>query len=169
MRFERIGLAGRRVGEVDRPGPPVLEIRLALDHVGEHRRGSVLEVRHEDLRAGVQGVDDHLAIDRAGDLDAAVEKVGRNRRDSPVAISDRLGFGQKMRQLSGVEQFLTLHSAPEQLEPAAVEAAMEVGEETQSLFAQNFLLPGARLGMDMDSCGRAYGHSRGPPGMHGLL
>jgi DNA-binding transcriptional LysR family regulator len=36
------------------------------------RAERVLEVGHEHLRAGVQRVDDHLALDRAGDLDAAV-------------------------------------------------------------------------------------------------
>ena len=44
------------------------------------RRVRVLEVGHEHLRARVEGVDHHLAVDRAGDLDAAVLQLGRRRR-----------------------------------------------------------------------------------------
>ena len=102
--LEGVGLSARRVGEVDLAGPAVLEIGLALDHVGEHRRGGVLEVGHEDLRARVQRIDDHLAVDRAGDLDPAVEKVGRDRGDLPVAVADRFRLGEKIGQLAGVEQ-----------------------------------------------------------------
>ena len=49
--LQRIGLAGRRVGEADLAGPAVLQVRLALDHVRPRRRGGVLEVGHEHLRA----------------------------------------------------------------------------------------------------------------------
>ena len=115
--LEGIGLAARRVGEVDLPGPAVLEVGLALDHVGEHRRGGVLEVGHEDLRARVQRIDDHLAVDRAGDLDPAVEKVGRDRRDLPVAVANRSRLGKKIGQLARVEQFLALGTPRQQLEP----------------------------------------------------
>ena len=73
---ELVVLAGLRVGEVDRPLPAVLEVDLALDDVRPGRRIGVLEVGHEHLRAGVERVDDHLAVDRAGDLDPAVEQVG---------------------------------------------------------------------------------------------
>ena len=37
----------------------------------------------------VERVDDHLAIDRPGDLDAAVLQIVRNRRDGPVAHRER--------------------------------------------------------------------------------
>ena len=63
----------------------VAQVRLAVDEVRPGRRVRVLEVRHEDVRARVERVDDHLAVDRAGDLDAAVEQVGGERRHGPVA------------------------------------------------------------------------------------
>ncbi len=95
--LERVGLAAGRVGEVDLSGPTVLQVGLALDHVGEDGRGRVLEIGHEHFGAGIQRVDDHLAIDRAGDLDPAVEKVSRDLGDRPVALADRFCLGEKVR------------------------------------------------------------------------
>ncbi len=49
------------------------------DDVGPGRRERVLEVGHEDARAGVERVDRHLGLGRPGDLAAAVVQVGRRR------------------------------------------------------------------------------------------
>ena len=70
---------------VDRPVDGVAEVALTLDAVRPRRRVGVLEVGHEDARAGVQRVDDHLPVDRTGDLHAAVVELRRNRRDLPLA------------------------------------------------------------------------------------
>src|ERR1700733_3663188 len=86
--LDRVKLTGSRVGEVDFAGPTVLQVRLALDHVGEHGRRRVLEIGHEHFGAGIERIDDHFAIDGAGDLDPAVEKIGRYRSDRPVALAD---------------------------------------------------------------------------------
>ena len=86
---ERRGLVAQAVAlrrpgcEGNRPAHGVAEILLALDDVLPGRRARVFEVRHEDTRARVQRVDHHLAVDRTGDLDAAVEQVGRRRCDLP--------------------------------------------------------------------------------------
>ena len=158
--FQGIGLAGGGIGEVDRAGPAILQIGLALDHVGEHRRGRVLEVGHEDFGAGVQRVDDHLAVDRSGDLDPPVEKVGRDGRNLPVAVAHGLRLGQETRKLPGVELLLPLHPLRQEIEPAAVEAPVEIRQERQRLPAQDLRLPGARLCMDLDaSGGRVRSHS----------
>ena len=149
--LEGVGLSGRRIGEVDLARPTVFEIGLALDHVGEHRRGGVLEIGHEDLRARVQRVDNHLAVNRAGDLDPAVEKVGGDRGDLPVAVADRFRLGEKVRQLAGVEVFLATHSPREQLEPLPVEAPVQAGQERQRLGVEDFGLPAARLGGDLNA------------------
>ena len=100
--LERVGLTAGRVGEVDFSGPPVLQVGLAFDHVGEDGRGRILEIGHEDLSAGIERIDDHLAIDRAGDLDPAVEKVGRDLGDGPVAVADGFRLGEKIGQAPGV-------------------------------------------------------------------
>ena len=140
-----VGLAARRISEVDTTFPPVLEVGLALDHVGEHGRGGVLEIRHEHLGAGIQRVDDHLAVDGSGDLDPPVEEVGGDRGDRPVAVANSLGLRQEMRQLAGVEQFLPRRSPREQLTAAAVETTVQVGEESERLGRKDFRLPGAAV------------------------
>ena len=56
-----------------------------LSQVGD---GRILEVGHVAVGAGVQRVDDHLRVDRAGDLDAAVEQRRRQVGDAPVAVAD---------------------------------------------------------------------------------
>ena len=75
--------------EGDRAADGVVEVVLAVDQVRPRGRGRVLEVGHEDRRAGVERVDDHLAVDRARDLDAAVEEEGRHRGALPVAARER--------------------------------------------------------------------------------
>ena len=67
--------------ERDRPLERVREVPLPLDAVLPRRRVRVLEVGHEDLRARVERVDHHLAVDRARDLDAAIGDLVRERRD----------------------------------------------------------------------------------------
>ena len=81
--LQRVGLALRR-DEIDAAADRVAQVDVALDVVVPARRVRVLEVGHEHLRARVERVDDHLAIDRPGDLDAAIGDVGaiRARRSS---------------------------------------------------------------------------------------
>ena len=97
------GLVGRagsacrfRIGEADLAGPAVLQVDLAFDVVRPGRRIGILEIRHEDVGAGIERVDDHLAVDRAGDLDAAVMQIGWDRRDPPgIVIADMFGLARK--------------------------------------------------------------------------
>ncbi len=131
--------------------PNVLQVRLALDHIGEHRRGSVLEIGHEHLGAGIERVDDHLAVDGAGDLDPAIEKVGGDRGDRPVALANGFGFGEKVRQLAGVEVFLPSHAPGEQLQAPAIEPAVQAGQKRKRFGRENFGLPAAGLGVDLDA------------------
>ena len=58
--------------KVDGAADGVLAVALSGDHVLPGGRERILEVAHEDLRPGVEGVDHHLALHRAGDLDPAV-------------------------------------------------------------------------------------------------
>jgi hypothetical protein len=59
--------------------------RLATDDVRPRRRQRVLEIGHEDAGARVEGVDHHLRLGRAGDLDPPIVEIGRCRRDGPLA------------------------------------------------------------------------------------
>ena len=70
--FAELIVLALRVCETDRADDGVAEIDLAFEIVVPSRRMGVLKVGHEDTRARVKSVDDHLAVDRAGDLDAAV-------------------------------------------------------------------------------------------------
>jgi hypothetical protein len=54
---------------LDRALDRVNEVDLALDHVAPRRRVRVLEVRHEDIGAGVERVDHHLPLGGARELD----------------------------------------------------------------------------------------------------
>jgi len=159
--IELVRLAGLRIGEVDRAGPAVFEIELTLDDVRPGRRVSVLEVRHEHLGTGVERVDDHLAVNRAGDLDATVEEVGGDRRDAPLAFANRSRLRQEIGQAASVEMFLALLASLEESEAGRVELAMQVGEEGERLLVQDF--PIARPGgtAELDTSNRTLGFDDG--------
>src|SRR5258708_6189880 len=79
---QRVALAlGAR--EVDLPADRVDEVGLAGHHVLPGRGVRILEVGHVRRRAGVERIDDHLAIGRAGDLDLAHFEVGGDPPDAP--------------------------------------------------------------------------------------
>src|SRR6266550_4410935 len=63
---QAVRLVGRL--ELDRPVDRLHQVRLALDAVRPCWRVRILEVRHEAARAGIERVDQHLALDGAGDL-----------------------------------------------------------------------------------------------------
>src|SRR5579872_2037707 len=87
----------------DCPVKCVREIALSLDHVLPRRRVCILEVGHEDVRTGVECVDNHFAIGRTSDLDSAIREVGRRRRHAPVAEADLLSLFQEIRELPVAE------------------------------------------------------------------
>ncbi len=129
-------------GVLDRALHRVPEVHLALGDVAPGGGVRVLEVRHEHVRAGVQRVDDHLAVHRAGDLDAAILEVLRERRDGPVPGADVLGRGEEVGPLARVVAALHLAAALEELLHARAEAADEVGDERERLGGEH--LRGAR-------------------------
>ena len=81
--LERVALEDRG-RELERSPNRFLQIGLTFDDVLPRRRKRVFKVSHEHFRARIERVDEHLAIDRTGDFDAAVLEVGRRSADLPV-------------------------------------------------------------------------------------
>jgi hypothetical protein len=66
-----------RVGELDAARNRIVKVELSADNVVPGRRHRVLAIRHEHPCAGIERIDDHLAIGRTGDLDPAVLEIGQ--------------------------------------------------------------------------------------------
>src|SRR2546430_3791610 len=116
------------------PAPDrVAQVDVALDVVVPFRRIGVLEVGHEYARARIESVDDHLAIDRSGDLDATVPDVYGNLGASPARLADRARFRQEAGQLAGVELALPCRASREQLRATPAERALQFGRESERL------------------------------------
>ena len=140
-RFQRIGFSVglpfcSRRGERERAGDGFAQRALADEQVVPGRRRRVLEVGHVAVGARVQRIDDHLRIDRAGDLDAAVEQGRRDVRDPPVAIADGAGVGTEIGQAAAVEEGLAVAARGQQLLAPWFETAMQAGEEVQRRWRQ---------------------------------
>ncbi len=154
---EPVRLAGGRVAEGDGPGDGVAQVDLAIDQVGPGRRRGILEIGHEAGGAGVERVDHHLAVGRPGDLDAAVEQVGRQRRHRPLRLADRRGLGEEVRALAGVEPLLPLDAEAQQPPAFGAELAFEPREEGERRRADDGGFGGSGGLAQADAVGR-----RGP-------
>ena len=109
--------------------------------------------------ARVERIDDHLAVDRPRDLDAAVEKVGGNRRADPVSIANRARLGQKIGQLAGVDLGLSLRAACEQFRAAVAESALQLRRERHRFGRQDLRVFRRNAAGDLDTraeCRRAH-------------
>ncbi len=92
VRSEAVLLAFGR-GEVDAALDGVEQAELAVDDVVPDGGGGVLEVRHPHPGAGVEGVDRHPALRRAGDLHPAVLQARGRRGHAPVGVGTDGGRG----------------------------------------------------------------------------
>jgi hypothetical protein len=79
----------------------------------------------------VERVDDHLGVNRAGDLDAAALSAGGTGAifQSPARMS--AVAARKSGPLAGVEALGALAAQRQQLLPARVEVALEHGDELE--------------------------------------
>ena len=148
---EFVTLFGRRVFVGDGAADCVAQVELAIDEVVPGGRGGVLEVSHEDLGAGVERVDDHLSIDGAGDLDAAVEQVGGERGDGPLGVANVCGFGQEVRLGSGVERGLADGAGGEEFLAAGVVGALEACDEGNGFGGKDLGVGGGDGGADFNA------------------
>ena len=134
-----------------------LEDRCLAGHdVRPGRAERVLEVGHEDARPGVEGVDRHLGLGRAGDLDAPIVQVGRGRRDPPVGSADIRGLGQEVGPLPAGQPRGALGPGGEDRGAALAELALEAGHEAQRVVAQDVGVLGCDGREDLDAVGRRH-------------
>ena len=158
--FERVALLAGV--ERDRAARRVAHVRLAVDAVLPRRRVRVLEVGHEDARARVERVDHHLAVDGAGDLDAALAQAGGRLGHAPVAFADLARLGQEVRQLARAEPLPALGARRKELSPPAVELAVEEGDELERLRREDLDRATRRRSDDRDPARRSHRHLRIP-------
>jgi hypothetical protein len=131
----RLAFRGR---VVDPAADRIAQIELSLQMVVPLRRVGVLEVGHEHIGARVECVDDHLAIHRTGDLDAAVDNVGRDRRACPIGFADRARLRQEVGQRARIELRLASGASSEQLRATPAECPLQLGSQRHRLGGQNF-------------------------------
>ena len=106
---------------------------MPLDLIRPGRRIGIFEVGHVAVGARVERVDDHLALHRAGDLDAPALQIGWQCRDRPVALPDLSGFRQEIGPVARIKFFLTGHPARQQFLATRLERAMQLGGEGECL------------------------------------
>src|SRR5579863_1148083 len=124
-------------GIFDGPVHRVAQIDVAIEVVRPGGRIGVFEISHENVRAAVEGVDDHFPVDRPGDFYAAIHQVLRNGSDAPFLLTDRGGLGKKIRKLSGLDLGLANAPALEELLATRFEFVREAAEEAQGFFGED--------------------------------
>ena len=139
-----------RAGIGDRPGDRVLQIALAFDQIRPCRRIGIFEIGHEHRSARVQRIDDHLAVGGAGDLHAAVHKVGRKFRHLPERTADLGGFGGEIGQPAVIDLHLARAPGFEQLLAAGFEHPGQLHQELDGLGRQDTMLRIGGRGGDLD-------------------
>ena len=107
-------------------------------------RFATFKVRHVSPDIAVEGIDDHLAIRWAGDLNTSVDKPRRWRSTSPgVIFTNVLGLREEIWKMAPVNLLLTDYSSLQKSFPCAVEGSVEEGEESRSFgskdLAEGFL------------------------------
>ena len=108
-----------------------------MSQVGEV---AVLEIRHENVGARVEGIDDHLAIDRASDLDTAVLRRSAGAgAHPPVIFSDLARLLKEAGEFPAVEPQLARFPPLQQLETTGVESAMQHGQELDGIGSDDLL------------------------------
>src|SRR5450432_913100 len=135
----------------------VAQVEMTLNVVVPFWGVGVLEIRHEHAGAGVERVDDHLAVDRPGDLDAPVLDVGKNAGARPVALANRTRLRQEIRQFPGIELLLSGGAQRKQLRAARAELALQSYGECDRLRRQDLGIFGSDAAADFDAGAVSWG------------
>src|SRR5205823_11856968 len=133
---ELVGLPLRR-GEGELLADRVHEIDVAHPTVAPGGGERVLEIRHEDVSAGIERVDHHLALDRPGDLDEPLLEVLGTARDLEVGVAYLLGFRKEIELLASVQLHLAGRPLGEKLFPPRVQFAMEPFDEGERFLGED--------------------------------
>ena len=117
---------GRRIRVGDRPPNGIAQVYMALDEVAPRRRVGVFKIPHEDVGPRIQSVDDHFAIDGAGDLDPAIQQIRGQRSHRPVRLADFGCLRQKIRTFTGIEFRLPSHTGGQQLPALGAKPPLQI-------------------------------------------
>ena len=90
--------------------------------------------------AGVQRVDDHLAVDGAGDLHAPVLEIRGNFGHAPRRLADFGGFRRELRQLAGIQPLLAGLPRFQQSTPPRLEGGRQLGHKSYGFRRENSFL-----------------------------
>jgi hypothetical protein len=123
--------------ERDRAPDRVVEVLLAVDHVGPVRGVRVLQVGQPHLGARVERVDRHLPLGRAGDLHTPIPQVSRGGRGRPLGRADVRGLGQEAQRGPGRDLRTARGTRLEELVTARPEAPVQVGDKCHGLVGQD--------------------------------
>lgn len=119
-----------------------------------------LEIGHVSVDVGVQGVNDHLAVGGAGDLDAAVDQTRGRGSSLPCGVlTDVLGLGEEVGQNTPVKLGLANLAALEEGLASVVEGAVQEGEEGEGLGGEDLAVDIVDLAEDGDALEDGVGGS----------
>jgi hypothetical protein len=150
-------LLALRAGEVEVPGDRVEQVELTTDDVLPQRGVRVLVVGEPDLRARVERVDRHLAIGRAGDLDAPVDQAGRRIGHPPrVVLADRAGLLEEVQGAARGQLRDPLTAPGQQLRAAGTELAVQQRDQLQGGCGEDLVVPVVHRSGDLDTLGQIH-------------
>jgi hypothetical protein len=89
---------------------------------------------HEDFRARVLCVDDHLAIGRPGDFDSAILQICGDGNRGLIASPHIFGFRQKFGRFAGVQIRLSLLPSLQKLFAPLIKVSVKRGYEFDNLW-----------------------------------
>src|SRR4030095_7627278 len=124
---------------------------LTLHHVPPSRRVRVFKICHENLCAGIQRVDNHLAIGRPGDFDPAVLDVARDRRTLPVAFADLFRFGQEIEPFALMKPCLPFLPVLKTLLAPRAELTLQLCDKGERFRSKDFRKSRRYLSQDLDA------------------
>ena len=149
-------------GEFELAADCLAEGNLAGQHVVPGGRERIFEVAHKHASARVEGVDHHLRLGWACDLDSSILQRRGCRGDLPVTFANRLGLREEVEQAAGVEQQLAFRARREQFVAASAEFALKPRCEFEGSVRQHTFRHCGNGADDLDLC--CCGHGRAPGG-----
>lgn len=115
-------------------------------------RKHTLKVGHKGGSSRVQGVNDHLAIDRSSNLDTTIGQTWSGDRTSPRDIlTDCSCLRQKVGEDTLIDLLLTENTLLKKSLAGVVEGAVQGSNELKGLRGEDLSILGRDLGEDGDT------------------